>query len=274
METREYNLAISNHDFKIKGYWLDQINDFDQPVDYPIVIICPGGGFTFHSGREAEPIALKFNSVGMHAIVLEYKLIDQEPVYPVAVQELGKTIDWIYNQPASRHIDKKKIILVGFSAGGHVIAAYNGIATNPELSKKYQLDGYQGEHAANILGYPVIDMTIKGSFPADDEVVRQISSDPTFWKAQDLLNSNSKPCFVWQTTTDDLVYVLNSLEYVEKMNQLGLPVEYHMFGSGIHGLSLANYVTQKPGKKKYLNKWAAEWFQLAVNWLKMMKLLG
>ena len=274
MEAKEYNLAISNHNFKVKSYWLDQIDDFGQPVDYPIVIICPGGGFTFHSEREEGPVAVRFNSFGMHAVVLEYKLIDDEPVYPSAIQELAKTIDWINQQPASRHIDKKKIIIAGFSAGGQIVAAYNGIATDPKLRKKYQIDQYSGEHAAVILGYPVIDMTVKGSFPDDEHVRDQITPDKDLWQVQNLLNKNSKPAFVWQTRTDDLVYVINSLKYVEQMDKLGLPVEYHMFGSGIHGLVFGTYVTKKPGKDKYLNKWTAKWIDLAFNWLEMMKLLG
>lgn len=274
MEAKEYNLAISNHEFKVKGYWLDQVDDFGQTVDYPIVIICPGGGFTFHSEREEEPIALRFNSFGMHAVVLEYKLIDQNPVYPIALQELAKTIDWVTRQAEKHHVDSKRIILAGSSGGGHVVAAYNGLATDSKLREKYQLDQYIGEHAGVILGYPVIDMTVKGSFPDDDKVLHEISQDQTFWKAQDLLNKNSKPAFVWQTRTDDLVDVINSLMYVEKMTQLGLSAEYHMFGSGIHGLALGTYVTKKPGKDKYLNAWTAKWIELALNWLEMMKLIG
>lgn len=274
MEAKEYNLAISDHEFKVKGYWLDQVEDFGQTVDYPVVVICPGGGFSFHSQREEEPIALRFNSFGMHAVVLEYKLIDQEPVYPYALQEMAETIEWINVQAENHHIDRKRIILAGFSAGGHLVASYNGVATDSKLRQKYQLSSISDKFAAVILGYPVIDMTVKGSFPDDKKIIHQIASDPDLWQAQNLLNKNSKPAFVWQTRTDDLVYVINSLTYVEKMTKLGLPAEYHMFGSGIHGLAFGTYVTKKPGKDKYLNAWTSKWIELALNWLEMMKLLG
>lgn len=274
MENKEYNLAISDHEFKVKSYWLDQIDDFGQTVDYPVVVICPGGGFTFHSQREEEPIALRLNSFGMHAVILEYKLIDDQPVYPYALQEMAKTIDWIHNQPATRHIDQQKIILAGFSAGGHLVSAYNGIGTDKKLRQKYQLDQYNDEFAATILGYPVVDMSLTDSFPADDKILHQISQDETFWRTQDYLNHNSKPSFIWQTRTDELVTIKNSLSYVDKMDQLGLPVEYHLFGSGIHGLALGTFVTKKPGKDKYLNAWSAKWIELAINWLEMMKLIG
>lgn len=273
MDAREDNLTILNHEFKVKSYWLDQVEDFGKTVDYPVMIICPGGGFTFHSQREEEPLALKFNSLGMHVVVLEYKLIGKEPVFPLALQEMGKTIDWVKQQANVRHIAKDKIILAGFSAGGQVVAAYNGIGTDPKLRQKYHLDQYNDDFAAAILGYPVVDMTVKGSFPTDDNVRKQISTDETFWKTQDYLNKNSKPSFVWQTRTDELVSVSNSLMYVDKMDQLGLPVEYHLFGSGIHGLALGTYVTKKPGKDKYLNAWSAKWIDLVFNWLEMMKYL-
>jgi len=274
MEAKNYNLNVSKHDFTVKGYWLDQVEDFGQDVDFPLVVICPGGGFTFHSAREEEPVALRFNSYGMHAVVLEYKLIDDEPVYPLALQELGKTLDWINRQPDSRHIDKNKIILAGFSAGGNVVSTYNGVATDEDLRQKYQLSQFNDQFAAVILGYPVIDMTVKGSFPDDTATLHQISPDKTFWKAEDLVNKNSKPAFVWQTQTDELVKVVNSIMYVKQMNALNIPVEYHLFGSGIHGLVFGTYVTQKPGKAKYLNKWTSKWFELALNWLEMMKILG
>jgi len=274
MKIEERKLNISDHEFTVKGYWLDQISDFGKTVDYPVVIICPGGGFTFHSGREEEPLALRYNSFGMHAVVLEYKLIDDTPVYPLALKEMAKTIDWINKQPDSMHIDKDKIILAGFSAGAHLVAAYNGIGPDQALRRKYQIAQYEGQHAAVILGYPVIDMTMKGSFPDDDKILHEISTDESLWKSQDLLNKNSKPAFVWQTRTDDLVNVMNSLVYVEKMVQLGLPAEFHMFGSGIHGLGLATYVTKKPGKDKYLNSRAAGWMDLSLTWLEMMNLLG
>lgn len=273
MKTEEYNLNISDHQFKVKGYWLDQIDDFGRAVDYPVVVICPGGGFTFHSEREEEPLALRFSSFAMHVVVLEYKLIGKTPVYPTALQEMAKTIDWLVNLPESMHIDKSKIILAGFSAGGHIVAAYNGVATDPKLREKYQIDRYNGQHAATILGYPVTDMTVKGSFPEDEKTLRQISQDKALWKTQDLLNKNSKPTFIWLTRTDELVNVSNSLLYANKLAQLNIPTELHMYESGIHGLALATYVTKKPGKNKYLNRRAAGWIDLVMSWLEMMDLV-
>jgi len=40
--------------------------------DRPLILLCPGGGYSRTSDREAEPMALKFLSMGYHAAVLRY----------------------------------------------------------------------------------------------------------------------------------------------------------------------------------------------------------
>ena len=58
------------------------------------------------------------------------------------------------------------------------------------------------------------------------------------------------------------------------MLQHQVATAYHLFDSGIHGLALANHVTQKPGKDKYLNDQVAIWPQLALRWLQEQELLA
>lgn len=273
MQVEQRTLNTAAHPFQITAYWLDQISDFETAVDYPIMIICPGGGFTYHSGREEAPIATRMMAAGMHTVVLNYQLIvGDQSVYPWALQQLGATIDWITTQASAHHVDCQRIILAGFSAGGHVVATYNGVATQPELRTRYHLDHYQGQHAAIILGYPVIDLT--AGFPTTSAARNQITTDARLWAAQRLVTPASKPAFVWQTATDELVPPINSLKYVQAMLQHQVATAYHLFDSGIHGLALANHVTQKPGKDKYLNDQAAIWPQLALRWLQEQGLLA
>ena len=37
--------------------------------DRPLILLCPGGGYTRTSDREAEPMALKFLAMGYHAAI-------------------------------------------------------------------------------------------------------------------------------------------------------------------------------------------------------------
>ena len=46
--------------------------------DRPLILLCPGGGYTRTSDREAEPMALKFLTMGNHAAVLPYSCAPAE----------------------------------------------------------------------------------------------------------------------------------------------------------------------------------------------------
>ncbi len=266
MQIMNQTLTTNHQDFQVTAYWLDSNQDFNNTRHQPVVIICPGGGFRYHSQRETEPIALKALAEGCHAVVLPYQLIEPDQmVYPTALQQLAKTIEWVTDQSDTQKVDSERIVLVGFSAGGHLVATFNGIATNPELNTQYQLDSYRGHHAAVILSYPVIDLD--AGFPKEESEKERITTDQRLWHAQDTLTKWAKPCFVWQTATDELVPAINSLLYVTELNRLNITTEYHLFSDGVHGLALANKVTQRPGKPQDVNEPVAQWLPLALTWL-------
>ncbi|WP_324721709.1 alpha/beta hydrolase [Latilactobacillus curvatus] len=272
MSIERQTLSVKEQAFIVDAYWLTPIPDFEHPVKHPVMIICPGGGFTYHSGRETTPVALRFLAEGFHVIVLPYQLISStETVYPLALHQLAKTIEWVTDQAGEYDIDLDRIVLTGFSAGGHVVATYNGIATDPIHRDNYGLDDYRGHHAAIVLNYPVIDFD--AGFPIDDATKQQITVDQTLWHAQKNITAAAKPAFIWQTATDALVPATNSLLYTLALQQHKIPVEYHLFGAGVHGLSLANHVTQTPGKPEYANTVAAQWVPLVLDWFKLMAIL-
>ena len=270
MEKKKLN--YQGHSFELDTYWLDPLNDFDKQVDHPLAIIFPGGRFTFQTDREAQPIALKFASEGFHAIVLHYQLIDNGvPVYPLALQETATTLNWLKTQAVNHNIDLNRIILVGFSAGGHIVANFNSIMTDPNIRSRVFATKIKVMPKANVLCYPVIDLT--AGYPKTTEHRLAVSRDTFYWQSQRYLNKYSKPTFIWQTVDDQTVPVQNSLLYAEKLNQLGISYELHLFGSGRHGLALGTYVTQRPGVEDHLNKFAAKWWQLEINWFKLIGIL-
>ena len=105
-------------DTYILGNYLD-----DEPNPRkPLVLICPGGAYRMTSNREAEPIALQFNSIGYHAAVLRYSC--KPAVYPTALLEVAKSVQLIREKGEEWGIDTEKILVMGFSAGGHLAASY------------------------------------------------------------------------------------------------------------------------------------------------------
>lgn len=69
---------------------LDPVPDF-TPTERGIVLICPGGGYRWLSGREDAPIARAFARYGYRSAFLWYT-VDQEPLLLKPVREAAWAI--------------------------------------------------------------------------------------------------------------------------------------------------------------------------------------
>ncbi len=121
------------------------------------VIVCPGGGYQYTSDREAEPIALAFAGMGYHAFVLRYS-VDLQAVMPRPIKELAQTMAYVKDHADEWYIDKDKVFVAGFSAGGHLAAALGVFWNNDTILPEYKDCREKIKPAGMILGYPVIDL--------------------------------------------------------------------------------------------------------------------
>ena len=71
--------------------------------------------------------------------------------------------------------------------------------------------------------------------------------------------------FVWHTWEDDGVPVQNSLLLVSALTEHHIPVEFHMFEKGGHGLSLVNRLTNTCGHGP--ERAAEAWIPLVHQWM-------
>ncbi|GHU58372.1 endo-1,4-beta-xylanase [Clostridia bacterium] len=212
----------------------------------PLVIICPGGGYEFTSDREAEPVAIAFNALGFHAMPLRYSVAPAR--YPTALLQLNKTMEFARKNEENWNVSK--IIVAGFSAGGH-LAASLGVLGNPRP------DGL-------ILAYPVIT---SGEFAHEGSMVNLFGEDKTLREdtsLEKLVTPETPPAFIWHTGEDSTVPVENSLLFANALRKAGVPFELHIYQHGEHGLSLATEEVGNPDE--YAN--IPAWVSLAGNWIK------
>lgn len=234
----------------------------------PIVLICPGGGYRYTSDREAEPIAMSFLAMGYHAAVLRYSCAPAK--YPTALTELAKAMLLIHEHAAEWHVDEDKVIVQGSSAGGHLAACLgvfwdeDGLSERLGLSKEQQ---YLLRPDGMLLSYPVItsgEYAHRGSFENLCGV-----EENELWKKLSLENQvtgKTPPTFLWGTFEDQSVPMENSLLLVSALRRAGVPVEYHLYPKGVHGLALANRLT-KTADGRALQKECTTWVELAHTWM-------
>ena len=91
--------------------YIQEYSDAMAINDRPLILLCPGGGYTRTSDREAEPMALKFLAMGYHAAVLRYSCAPAE--YPTSLKELAYSIKFLREHAKEWHIDPHKIVVEG-----------------------------------------------------------------------------------------------------------------------------------------------------------------
>ena len=65
----------------------------------PCMVVCPGGGYSFCSQRESEPISLNFLPEGFNVFVLTYTCAPAK--FPTQLREVAAVMELIYKKNLS-----------------------------------------------------------------------------------------------------------------------------------------------------------------------------
>lgn len=284
---------------RIETYLLKDSWEFQYQQKRPAVIVCPGGAYLGTSDREAEPVALRFNAMGYHAVVLRYNtyfyeftdaFADPDSVahnpnsqWPNPLLDLGKTLLLLREKADEWCIDPERIAVCGFSAGGNLAGNLATRWHDPDLARQLGVESSQLRPTAAILGYPVFDYCLMrdlGRQKPDEtgDKLFELCNLSSFGTAQPsdqqlasispsaAVSEQTVPCFIWHTGSDSLVFVENSLDFARKLSHFKVPYALHIFPEGPHGMALADATTANG--PEMLDQDVAVWIDLAKSWLR------
>lgn len=221
-----------------------------------LILICPGGGYGWLSPREAEPVAAAFQAGGWGAAVLYYATRsqpDQPPLGDLPLRQAAEAVSRL----KERYPDQK-LILCGFSAGGHLAGCCAAHWQDRHIPRP---DGL-------ILGYPVITA---GEYTHRETMENLLgprdSQGSAYYSVEKNVTAQMPPVFCWHTVTDPDVPVQNSLLLAEALSRAKVPYELHLYPTGVHGLSLATPEVEEPEKQRWADAHIAGWLPLCLEWL-------
>ncbi|GAA4893899.1 alpha/beta hydrolase [Flaviramulus aquimarinus] len=219
------------------------------------VIICPGGGYHYLSyDWEGTDIAKWFNSKGITAFVLKYRLPNSKSIkvsYKAPLQDAQRAIRIIRSQSKKWNINQNKIGIIGFSAGGHLASTLGTQFDRPNTFKEQPLDMISARPDFMALIYPVVtmqeDYTHKGS---QESLLGDNTTDilKTQYSNELHITKSTPPTFLVHSTDDKSVPVENSLNLYKALKDNDVKVEMHIYPTGGHGYALAI-------DKGYLQSW-------------------
>lgn len=240
----------------------------DGDATAPAMIIVPGGSYTHIPEQQAEDLALAWSARGFQAFFLRYSFTgEKHPLLPAPVVELAQSVATVRQHAEEWRIDSNRITVAGFSVGGHIVALFNDLWHDTKINALAGTQPAQTKPNAVILGYPVISPKL--GFPTDAQVLASWTDDVDSIAADELVNDQNVPTFIWVTAADPLVPVQNAMSYAQASLAHHVDTDLHVFHHGPHGLALANHVTAwKPGTDL---PHVAHWMDLANEWLNELK---
>ena len=228
------------------------------------VIICPGGSYAVLAfDKEGTRVAEEFNKWGVTAFVLKYRLPDDtinidKSLAPL--QDAQQAMRIVRNNAKEYGIDRNKIGIMGFSAGGH-LASTTSTHFNMKADPSND-DTVSVRPDFAILIYPVItfDSTFGHKGSRNNLVGANASKDKIDLFSNELqVTANTPPSFLIHAADDATVPVENSIRFYQACVKNKVPAEMHVYPKGGHGFGMYNKTTDD------------SWMERLRNWLNSIK---
>jgi acetyl esterase/lipase len=225
------------------------------------VVVFPGGGYNILAiDLEGTEICDWLASKGITGVLLKYRVPGSGPHYDeqlhhhvevkarTALDDAQRTMGLVRLHAAEWHIDPHKIGVLGFSAGGHLVA---DISTHFDKRLYPAVDAADQESCRPDFGVAI--------YPGHmlENTTREFELNPKV-----PVTKNTPPMFILQAEDDPVDTVTNSLVYYIALKNAAVPAEMHLYAHGGHAFGLRR--TEKP---------ITEWPELVERWLRTIGMI-
>lgn len=203
----------------------------------PGVIVFHGGGWV-HTGKETayRSLCLPYLERGFVVANVEYRVASQATA-PAAVTDALDATHWFFKHARQYHVDAKRIVVTGGSAGGHLALMVGMTPKSAHLGPVSPvaavIDGYGITDAVELLNGPNRQFWADDWIPAGPqrvELARRVS--PLTYVRHDL-----PPIFIAQGENDHTVPVEQSIRLHDALEMDGVPSTLVIVPDARHGFS-------------------------------------
>ena len=240
------------------------------------VVVFPGGGYKILAiDLEGSEVCDWLVSNGITCVLLKYRVPGEQgypkpapypksgpyPESPMALQDAQRTVGLIRFHAAEWHTDPHKIGVLGFSAGGQLVAA---ISTHFEKRLYPSTDSADKESCRPdfaVAIYPGHLSISAAEWDAKQGARKFVlhypaNADKDLGLNPDIpVTRQAPPTFLLQAEDDHVDNVNDSLAYYIALKNAGVPAEIHLYAQGGHAFGLRRTNLPITGWPDLVSKW-------------------
>ena len=199
----------------------------DSGGPFPVILAVHGGRWIRGSRTQQSAGAIdveQWAGFGFFAMRIDYRLVTCTPA-PACYQDMYCAIRWVHAHAAESNLDRNRIILLGQSAGGHMVSLAATLGAG-KFEKTGGCEDQDHDFAAAIsvsgaYDLPKLDWG-SGWLPTGEDwfTARQYASPIQHVSAQ------TKPILLFHSDDDPSVPIRQALDMVGALSKAGAPYEF------------------------------------------------
>ena len=222
----------SGRDLKLDIYLPD-----GQEHTHTAIILLHGGAWRFGDKSMMSIFGPELAGHGFVALAPDYRLLGEAP-WPAQIEDVKAAIRWTKANSGPLDIDTDKVVVQGFSAGGHLALMAGAAPGHPEFSAKGDI-AQSDAVAAVVAFFPPIDFSVDppqpGSMPASI-LLGESATQEAARKASPInyVSKGYPPTFLLHGTADHMVPYITSQRMFDTLNENGVMAELHLYPGHTH----------------------------------------
>lgn len=235
--------------------YVDRVSEPTMTIYPPVgdnagaaVVVFPGGGYNVLAiDLEGTEVCDWLTTKGITCVLLKYRVpcVKSGPYLDcrTALEDAQRALGLLRRRAPQWHIDPHRIGVLGFSAGGHMVAA---------LSTHFQKRLYPAVDAADTVSCrPDFAIALYPGHLA-------ISKEHFALNPDIQVTNRTPPTFLLQAENDPVDPVENTLVYYAALRKAGVPAEMHVYVKGGHAFGLRPTTLPITGWPQLVEKWLEE----------------
>lgn len=220
------------------------------------VIVCPGGSYHWLDrqveGREVgqwlseqgiTAFVLYYRTVGVPEFIAHTRVVFRGKRHPDMITDAQRAQQWVWEHAEDYRIDRDKIGMMGFSAGGHLVmsaACYSrtrfleatGIQTDAPLRPAFVVPVYP----VVTMHPPYVHKRSRRGLLGDNRQHDRVMMDSLSLELH--IPADCPPVFLVNCIDDPVVQFQNSVLLDSALTSRGVPHRYYQYETGGHGFGV------------------------------------